>query len=207
MEWVTTSTILEGLRDFENREAWDALVLRFRSPVVRFGRGLGLDAEAAEEVAQETLLAFAESLRAGRYERDKGRLSKWLFGIAWRQAKRQQRRQARPEQAGPPAGRGDSFWRQVPDEDAAADTWEREWERAVLAECLARVRMEVRPITFEAFEMVIFQEQPPAETASALGVDVKAVYNAKHRVLKRMRELRPEVEELGTETGETDATD
>jgi DNA-directed RNA polymerase specialized sigma24 family protein len=38
--------------------------------------------------------------------------------------------------------------------------------------------------------LVIRDERPPAQVADELGLSLKSVYNAKHRVLKRIRELR-----------------
>src|SRR5690349_6694570 len=89
--WVTTATVLEKLRDFGNRDAWSSFTERFRQPVVSFARGMGLKQADAEDVAQETLLAFAEAYRGGKYDPAKGRLSRFLFGIAYRQALRGRR--------------------------------------------------------------------------------------------------------------------
>jgi DNA-directed RNA polymerase specialized sigma24 family protein len=87
-DWVTTSTILGGLRDFEDRASWERFVARFRAPIVRLALGHGLEAADADDVAQETLVAFADGFRAGRYDAQQGRLSSWLFGIAYRQVLR-----------------------------------------------------------------------------------------------------------------------
>ena len=86
MTWVTTATVLQNLRDYDNREAWGSFAERFRRPVVSFARGMGLKTADAEDVAQETMLAFAEAYRKGSYDPAKGRLSKFLFGIAYRQS-------------------------------------------------------------------------------------------------------------------------
>jgi RNA polymerase sigma factor (sigma-70 family) len=153
--------------------------------------------EDAEDVAQETLLAFAQAFREGRYDRERSRLGHWLFGIAFRQACRQRRRDARPEQ--PVAGGPDTaedFWRELPDETAAQAAWDEEWSRHVLAEVTRLVRTETSPATYGAFALTVLDEKSPAEAAVELGLDVKTVYDAKHGVLKRMRELREEMESL-----------
>jgi len=71
MTWLTTATVLQKLHDFGNREAWDSFTERFRRPVVSFARGMGLKQADAEDVAQETLLAFAEAFRRGQYDPNK----------------------------------------------------------------------------------------------------------------------------------------
>ncbi|HWL93524.1 MAG TPA: RNA polymerase sigma factor [Phycisphaerae bacterium] len=194
-EWITTTTVLHDLRDFENRAAWDRFDSRFRRPIVNFAVSVGLAPSDAEDVAQESLLTFAEAYRGGRYERTRGRLSQWLFGIAYRKALDQRRRSARG------AGSGSSevnLWmaENLPDETAATVSWDREWEQALLEQCLEQVRREVEPSTYRAFELVVRENQDAAEAAAVLGVNIKLVYNAKHRILKRIRELRTELESV-----------
>ena len=195
MTWLTTATVLQQLRDFGNRDAWDAFSERFRRPVVSFARSMGLRQADAEDVAQETLLAFAEAYRRGQYDPSKGRLSRFLFGIAYRQSLRGRRVGAAPAGAGIPVVDAESgFWSEVPDEQAATGIWDTEWERTLLDTCLQQVRSEFEPQTFRAFELAVREDKPADEVAAALGIPVKSVYNAKHRILKRIRELRAEYE-------------
>jgi len=186
-DWITTSTILRGLRDFEDRGAWEGFVSRFRGPIVRLALAQGLAPADADDVAQETLLAFADGFRAGRYDVQTGRLSRWLFGIAYRQILRARtlRDRRAPEVEDASA---------VVDEAAATRSWDVEWERAILAQCMTQARSEVQPTTFRAFELTALENRDAAVVAAELAVDVKAVYNAKHRVLKRIRELREAME-------------
>lgn len=88
-----------------------------------------------------------------------------------------------------------SFWENAPDEEASAQLWDRQWEQALLEQCLHRVRQEVEPSTMRAFELVALADRAPAEAARDLGLSVKAVYHAKYRVLKRVRELRAALED------------
>lgn len=182
--WQTTATVLERLRDYGNREAWGDFADRFRRPIVSFARGMGLSGADAEDAAQETLLAFAEAYRKGTYDPAKGRLSRFLFGIAYRQALHaRRRRHAQVESA---------VWAELPDEQTASGVWDSEWERILLDRCLEQVRSEFEPQTFRAFELTVREDRPPGEAAEVLGVPLKTVYNAKHRILKRIRELRSE---------------
>jgi RNA polymerase sigma-70 factor (ECF subfamily) len=195
-EWITTSTILGGLRDFEDRGSWERFVSRFRTPIIHLAIGQGLKQADAEDVAQESLLAFADGFRAGRYDVRKGRLSRWLFGIAYRQILRV--REGRDRRAADAVG-GDERTDGVPDivaEAAVTRSWDIEWERAVLAQCMTRARSEVQPLTFRAFELVAIENRDAAAVAAELAIDIKVVYNAKHRLLKRIRELRESMEEL-----------
>lgn len=193
MTWLTTATVLQKLRDFDNREAWDSFADRFRRPVVSFARGMGLKQADAEDVAQETLLAFAEAYRRGQYDPAKGRLSRFLFGIAYRQSLRARRSGVGTGVRDVNVGES-GFWTEVPDEQAASGIWDTEWEKSVLDSCLQQVRQEFEPQTYRAFEAVVREERSAEEVAQSLGISIKSVYNAKHRILKRIRELRGEYE-------------
>lgn len=196
MEWVTTTTVLDALRNFSNEEAWARFVERFRDPIVRFAERSGLRRSAAEDVAQETLLTFITSWRDGRYDRRKGRLSAWLFGIASRKVlsgRRQARRQD-TESGGDSAGLS-----QVPDADAEGvleAAWEEAWQKNLLLQATQQLREETGEQTFQAFTMTVFDKRSGDEVAAALGMTVNAVYLAKSRTLGRLRQLVLALEEL-----------
>lgn len=188
MEWLTTSTVLDRLRDARDDSAWASFVERFRAPITSFGRKLGLSPTDAEDAAQETLLAFLEAHRRDAYDRGRGRLSSYLFAIAHNKIRLARRKIARH---GAQITKEDdtSFWAQVSDPAAAQQTWEEEWRRAILTQCLAQVRQEVAPQTFEAFRLVVFEHVAPAEAAARLGLSRNAVFIAKHRIGTRLRIL------------------
>lgn len=187
MDWVTTSTILQGLRDFSNEGAWGRLVERFRAPIESFGLGLGLTQTEADDLGQTVLGEFAKAYREDRYDRARGRLSSYLFGIAHRQALKALRE--RPEGEGEAASR-------AADDPRVSAMWDEQWEHAAIRQCLDRVRAESDPKAFAAFELVVQRGATAAAAAAELGEPVKFVYNSKHRILSRLRELRADVEEL-----------
>lgn len=192
-EWVTTTTILRELQDGRSARAWERLVGRFREPLVAFARRSGLSDADADDAAQETLAEFAGLLGQGRYDRERGRLSAWLFGIARRCVLRQRQRQARSRER----SIGDDTAHQIDPpaaEKGAEDVWNSEWERWAWTTCLERARVEFEPGTLRAFLLAVQSERTAESVAEEIGVPVKAVYNAKHRVLKRLRELRDELE-------------
>ncbi len=195
MEWVTTSTIIRDLRDLSNQTAWRSFVDRFHGPVVRFVTGLGFPPEDALDVGQESLAAFAEGLRAGRYDRERGGLRSWLFGIAYKQALRHRRSTARRERLVQRGQAAERAVTEMPDEKSAGEMWNTLWERFLVEECLRQVRLEFRPENVRAFELMAREGYDAGEAAEAVGTTTRAVYNAKHRILNRMRELRSLLEE------------
>ena len=57
------------------------------------------------------------------------------------------------------------------------------------------VRREIEEQTYQAFELFAVEELPAAEVAERLGITPNAVYGAKRRVMERLKELRPVLEE------------
>ncbi|MEE2711583.1 MAG: sigma-70 family RNA polymerase sigma factor [Planctomycetota bacterium] len=196
MEWVTTTTVLDALRNFSNEEAWGSFVDRFRDPIVRFAERGGLSQAAAQDVAQETLLTFITAWRDDRYDRTKGRLSAWLFGIASRKVLSGRRADRRQDAE---RGSEEAGVSQIPDEAAEAalqSTWEEVWQRNLLVQAAHRLREESSEKTFLAFTMTVFEKRPGEDVAAELGMTVNAVYLAKSRMLGRLRLLIHALEDL-----------
>lgn len=192
MSW-DTSTIFSRLDSADRSLAWKKLNDRFRSPIINIAKRMGLPLEEAEDAAQDTLIAFFASLTDGHYDPSKGRASTWLFGIAIRQILNS-RRKWTIDVARFQFGQNSSFWGKTPATEVETAHWMREWKREIVHDYLEQVRSEVEPITFHAFELVARAGKTPQETATTLGVTIKTVYNAKHRILKRVREIREEHE-------------
>jgi RNA polymerase sigma factor (sigma-70 family) len=158
---MTTTTILNDLRDPQNTAAWEKLIRRFRGPILGFARRMGISDPNTEDVAQETLLAFVEAYRKGNYDRSKGRLSRWLFGIAYRRILRQQEKEKHSRRIVSGDAEGSRFWEALPDQETASSLWDTEWEGFVLRACIERVRQEFEPTTVEAFSRSPSVPPPP----------------------------------------------
>ncbi len=189
--WVTTTMLLEGLADAGNNQAWTCFVGYFKPILVGFARKSGLNQQAAEDFAQQALMEFFKSYRTGNYDRAKGRLSHWLFGIA-RKVLSQTFRKRRPEKSATDLQRSTSDSQPLDsfaDPAAAQDLWQQQWEKMVMQICMDRARGEFDEKSFAAFEMYALEELEPNEVAERLDISRNAVYIAKSRILSRVREL------------------
>ncbi len=201
-EWRTTTHILSVLAGGPNipREeadsAWRVLNRRFFRPIAAFSRRIGLRAADAEDVAQETLLTFLEKHRAGAFDRSKGRLTNWLFGVAQNKARKVRDRHRTVDISAQSGGGTGFFEGQYDSVDAIERIWEEEWTRHMLEVALRRVRPEFSAETFRMFEMASLKSRKPSDVAIELGTEAQAVYDAKHRVLKKLREVRADLEEV-----------
>ena len=192
---VTSTTLLNGLHDPDNESIWLQFVQRDRPMIVRYGKRLGLSAEDAEDVAQASLLGFCEAYRKRKYERERGRLREWLFGIVHNQVRNWKRRSSRGASRLSGTVAQDVLGGLESDE-GLEEQWEEEWRASVAAACLDEVRKEVQASTFRAFELFALEGRPADEVAAELGLTPNAVYGAKRRILRRVRELKPLMEDV-----------
>jgi RNA polymerase sigma-70 factor (ECF subfamily) len=64
-----------------------------------------------------------------------------------------------------------------------------EWEDRLFAWASEQVRREVQDTTWQAFWKTAIEGQSGKQVATALGLSVTAVYNARSRVRARLREI------------------
>lgn len=194
-ETWTSTTLLAGLRDTGNREVWESFVRRYRPLVLAAVRRHGVPAQDAEDVAQSSLETFCRAYAAGEYDRGRGRLRAWLFGIVHGQVRTWRRRAHAAPRAG--ATEIDARLAGIESDEAGLEAiWEDEWRQAVLRECLAQVAREVEPATLRAFEATALEGRAVEDVARELELTANAVYGARRRVLARVRELLPLMDEV-----------
>ncbi len=186
---VTTSDLLHALAEAGNRHAWDAFDQRFRPIIVGLARRRGLSDSEAADAAQETLTEFARLYPLGRYDRQKGRLSSWLIGIAVKCIARMLERRGRE------AARGDSAFGSLADQGSLARELESDWraeqQRVVLAQALVALKTNSRldARTILAFELTAIRNAPAEHAAAECAMSVGEVYVARNRAIKKLREL------------------
>lgn len=190
---ATTTTLLDGLRDESASTVWDEFDRRYRTIVYGFARRLGLEDQDAADVAQETLMRFVRDYRAGRYDRGQGRLRAWLIGIAKYRVADVRRDRARYRVA-----RGESAIAHVPDDSEAETIWDVEQRRFVFDQALAELRATTRlsEQTLEAFERVVLRQEPVSAVAAALGVSAQDIYDAKSRIVEKLKGVLAKYEAL-----------
>ncbi len=189
-----SSTLLDQLR-FGRPEAWERFV-RLYSPVIyRWCRRSGLTADDAADVFQEVLSAVMLHLSDFHRDRPQDSFNGWLAAITRNKVRDlYRRRHGRAEARGgstaqrqmaeipQPPEPSDEFIR--PDAESAA------W---LSRRALDLIRAEFETRTWEAFWRVTIQGQPSSQVAEDLEMSIPAVYTAKSRVLRRLRQVMGEL--------------
>ncbi len=192
---ATSTWLLATLKDARNDQAWQLFIGRYRPLIVRYGQQMGLSEQDAQDAAQQTLVRFCTAYRQDKYDQARGRLRHWLFGIAHHQILDALRARRRREIQ--IAGKTDQtdLVARLPAPDVFEKAWEHEWRQCLLEQCLKQVCQECDPRTIKAFELFTWQGYTAQQVAEQLGISANAVCLAKYRILKRIRELLPRMEE------------
>lgn len=183
---ATRPSLLIRIRDAADTPSWLAFVELY-SPLIRgYCMRRGLQEADACDVAQEVLAQVSRSIRTFEYEPGRGRFRDWLGTITRNKIARHVAVRARGDQ---PVGGGPSADLIESVSSPEADTlWSSAFHDRVLQVALARSRVDFEPTTWAAFEGVWLDARPAAELAHSLGLKIEAVYAAKSRVLRRLRE-------------------
>ena len=188
----TRASLLVRVRDAADGPAWVQFVQIYTPLIYGFARKKGLQDADAADLTQDILAAVARAIRKLEYDPDKGSFRGWLFT-----AVRHRLRHYLVHKPHQPQGSGDSQAQQLLAEQPAqaeeAD-WDQAFERRIFHWAADRVRPTVTEATWQAFWQTTLEGGEPKQVAQRLGMGVAAVYMAKSRVLKRLKELIQEAE-------------
>ena len=191
----TTSASLLRRVKAQEPAAWRRLTQVYGPFVYRWCRESGLTGEDAADVTQDVFCAVVNGIEDFRGERPRGSFRAWLRTITRNKISDLFRRRR-----GQPAAQGGTAAQerllQIPDEpEPLSQSDSVEAESALWRRALACVQTEFEDHTCRAFWRVAVDEQSPADVAAELEMTVDAVYQAKSRVLRRIRQELSDLEE------------
>jgi RNA polymerase sigma-70 factor (ECF subfamily) len=180
--------LLERIKNLD-QAAWERMVSLYSPLVYRWCRRAGLQAADAADVGQEVFRSVARKIVDFRRNHEGDTFRGWLC-IITRNKIRDSFRRKRRELAGVGGSEAQQRLLQVrstawDDGDSPCDEDDRKF---LYRRIIELVHDQFAERTWQAFWGVAVDEQRPAEVASALGMSVNAVYLAKSRVLRRLRE-------------------
>lgn len=186
----TTTTLLEGLLDARNDAVWREFAERYEPVILGIARRLGLNEQDAADAAQETLIRFLQEFRAGKYDREKGRLGAWITSMARFRVADSYRAKARDRKV-----RGDSAFDFVPTEDDMEKLWDEECRREIIRKAMQRLAdgTNLNEQTISLFRGLTLEQKRPTDVAAEHGVSIDVVYKSKQRCLTQLRKIIDEL--------------
>ena len=183
----TPVSLLERLRATSDPALWQQLVSIYDPLLRRWLRQLHVAAQDADELCQEIFMVVMRELPHFSRGQQRGAFRCWLRTIAVHRVLAFRR-----SEASRPIPVGEEQWLEMVAQLQDPDTelsrlWDDQHDRHVLRALLDTVRGDFEDRTWQAFERLVEGERAAA-IASDLGMTAAAVYAAKSRVLRRLRE-------------------
>jgi RNA polymerase sigma-70 factor, ECF subfamily len=179
-----------------DQAAWERLVNLYSPLVYRWCKQCGLQAADAADVGQQVFLAVARKVGDFRRDRPGDSFRGWLRAIAMNRLHDHQRTLAKGKIEGGDALDGLALL-DADDSGASETKSQREEEESLLfRRAMDLMRTEFEEKTWKAFWQVIVEGRSPADVGGDLGMTANAVYLARSRVLRRLREEFAELIDL-----------
>ncbi|MEK6239523.1 MAG: sigma-70 family RNA polymerase sigma factor [Planctomycetales bacterium] len=180
------STSLGLLEQVQARqvEGWDRLTQLYGPLVYRWARECGLQGGDAADVAQDVFRAIVMSVGDFQKTREGDSFRGWLWTITRNKIRDFFRRRKSEPQAlgGSDAKHQLGQLADLPPEES------RSTQDGLLSPALEAVRSEFEERTWRAFWRTAVDQDRPVDVAEDLKMSLHAVYKAKSRVLRRLRE-------------------
>ena len=178
--------------DEGDEAAWNELNRIYRPMIVHWLRRYRLQAGDAEDIAQEVMATVARRVSDFDHNGRIGAFRKWLRTITFNVSQNFLKKVNQQ----PQGGGGSTFQEmlgqlQDPESDIARE-FDLQHDHFMLLGLLDSVSSQFQPDTIEAFRLYVLEGVAADEIAERLGVQPHAVYMAKSRVLRSLRELAAE---------------
>jgi RNA polymerase sigma-70 factor (ECF subfamily) len=177
----TPASLLERLRR-PHEGAWPRFVELYTPLLYYWACRMGLQAADAADLVQEVFTVLLQKFPQFSYDKNKSFRS-WLRTVTLNRWHDNRRRKSAALRDGGPAGLED-----VTAPDAAEALWEKEYRDHLVARAAEVMKAEFQPATWQAFWSLAVEGRSGAEVAAELGLSLDAVYAAKSRVLRRLRQ-------------------
>lgn len=162
--------------------AWNRFVELYAPLILYWGKQHGLSDNDSSDLVQDVLSDLVVKLRTFEYDAKK-RFRGWLLKVVTNRAKNILRRERLA-----PQSVGDTEFTSIivaPCNDVFS---EHQYRFHIATRALDQLRQEFEETTWQAANLQLTKQMRATEVAAKLGLTVGAVYTAKSRVLKRLRD-------------------
>lgn len=188
----TRASLLVDIRDPANVRAWSVFSELYRPVVYRMARRRGMQDADAQDLAQKVLVSVAKAIGDWDEDKGRGRFRHWLSRVT-RNAIIDAFRRMKPDA---PVG-GSAITRILNQSPAAHETEiDYEYERALFRRAARLAQKEFQESTWTAFWQTTVEDRSIAVVAQELSQTAGAIYTARSRVMKRLKEVVDELKAI-----------
>ena len=192
----TRTSLIAQLGSPEDREAWDQFVIMYRPVIYRMARRRGMQDADAQDLVQAVLMRVAGAIQGWEKSSPETKFRHWLRRVARNAIATAFSRQPKDGGVG-----GSEMLDLLAEHPATAADIERELLKESMREKYLRaalvVKADVDSESWRAFELTVVNGQPSEEVAKLLGKSMGAIYAARSRIMRRLREQVQRLQESG----------
>jgi RNA polymerase sigma-70 factor (ECF subfamily) len=179
--YTTSPTLLERLRQSADEAAWRQLAQLYTPLLFYWARRCGESEQDAADLVQDVFVTLLQTLPTFRSDKS-GQFRGWLRTVILNKLRDRKRREATANKALAQHG-------QAPDlPDVAEAYWETEYRQDLARRALQLMQAEFAPATWKSCWETVVEGRSIDAVARELGMSENAVYIARCRVLRRLRE-------------------
>jgi RNA polymerase sigma-70 factor (ECF subfamily) len=184
---TTQPSLLMRLRDRSDKASWSRFVELYAPVVYGFLRKRGVQDADAADLMQEVMMDVARAVDGFDYDPVRGSFRNWLLTIVQNRLSNFLRRgEVFRGQGGSEATQLIS---NLPESaNGNAGDWETSYERQLFGVAARQIRDDFQEATWTAFWKTAVEGRKPKEVAKQLDLSIAAVYMAKRRVTRRLKE-------------------
>ena len=185
-----SSSLLNGVQQMDS-ESWSRLVNTFAPIVYLWCRTAGVQSSDSPDIVQNVFASVARGIGSFQRQKEQGSFRSWLATITRNQIRDYFRR----SQKQAPAAGGTEAWdrlKQFPEELDSTITPDNV-DGAINRRVMDSVEAEFEPKTWQAFWQTVVEGKSTADAAESTGLSSASVYQAKSRVLRRLRARLAEI--------------
>jgi RNA polymerase sigma-70 factor (ECF subfamily) len=190
----TRHSLLLRMQDMSDERSWRDFFEGYWKLIYQTAVRAGLTGPEAEDVVQETVIAVCRNIGGFDYQPERGRFKSWLLQLTrWRIQDRLRLRRIRSRREIPLPMAQALQEEEVTDADlvdAISEAqapelemiWDEEWDRNLLEAAARMAKQRVTERQYQLFDLYVLKQWPMSLITSAFNVGPTAVYMAKHRV-------------------------
>ena len=191
---TTRPSLLLRIRNADDDSAWTQFVEIYAMLIHRFAMRCGMQEADAADLTQDVLGSVASAIRRLDYEPTKGSFRSWLYTIVRNRVRNFFNRQGRH-----PRGSGDTAMLAVLEKQPApgddSDYWEQQYEKQLFRWAAEQIRGEFNEKHWQAFWQTAVDGRGGQEVANGLEMSLGALYAAKSRVVRRLKEKIQQIDD------------
>ncbi len=195
----TRRSLLSRLRSADDHASWADFFETYWRLIYSVARKSGLSDQDAQDVVQETVMTVSRNIGELRYDPAIGSFKGWLLKTTrWRimdTLRKRQRVMDRETELAP----NHAHEHVDPSGEELDRLWDTEWRRNLVDAAVLRVKNQVNPKHYQAFELNVVKGWPSGKVAETLGISTAQVHLVKHRIGKL---IKAEIEALRERRGE-----